>query len=80
MSRIKSRIPIVAILAALALGFGQAVLAQMAPTGPPAPVFKGPGIQGKMNSTTKAERIAAAIRNANRRAATLRANQGKKGK
>jgi hypothetical protein len=69
----------VALAAAVAvsLGASQGAVAQMPPA-PGSTQFKGPGIQGKMNSTSKAERIAAAIRNSDRRASQLRANHGKK--
>jgi hypothetical protein len=39
--------------------------------------WKGPGIKGKMNSTTASDRWAAAVRAADQRAAQIRKDQGK---
>ena len=39
--------------------------------------WKGPGIKGKMNSTTASDRWAAAVRAADLRAAQIRKDQGK---
>ena len=79
MSRTRIRVVILGLVAAIAasLGASQGAMAQSGPTNPPT---KGPGIPGKMNSTTKAERWAAATRTADRRAAKLRFSTTSKGK
>jgi hypothetical protein len=77
---------------AVSLGAGQSMLAQsmggqgngqnkkgarQALDGQGNAPWKGPGIKGKMNSTTSNDRWAAAIRTADLRAAQIRKDQGK---
>ncbi len=72
---IRSRIASLVAGAVFAATSSQALAAQPASPakGPPA----GPGIPGQMQSTSSAERRAAAVRNADRRAAELRNRHGK---
>ncbi len=81
MSRSRIRVVILGLIAAVAasLGASQGAMAQSL-NGPANNGGKGPGIPGKMNSTTKAERWAAATRSADRRAAKLRVSMTSKGK
>lgn len=77
-SRVRTSIAALLVAAAVSLGGGQTMLAQSM-GGPTTGTYKGPGIKGKMGSTTNKERWAAAIRRADSRATQIRKTFKKKG-
>ncbi len=77
-SRVRVRVAALLVAAAVFLGAGQRLSAQSM-SGPTTGTYKGPGVKGKMGSTTNKERWSAAIRRADAKATQIRKTFKKKG-